>query len=99
MSVSDAGLEKTHSSRYYTTRRALFRLCVLESSRVFLRRIAGFEIMRVVSNETARASRTATVLSSLFRRERAAFGKRKPTRAPPAAPVVVETPLFGASVS
>ena len=65
--------------------------------------------MRVVSNETARASRTATVLLSLFRRERAAFGKRKPrapagaagearedrapvsSRAPPAAPAVVET--------
>ena len=67
-------MTKTPPSRE-TTRRALFRRShSFPSSRVFLRRLAGFETARVVSNETARVSRTASGI--VFRsRERAAFGK------------------------
>jgi len=56
--------------------------------------------MRAVSNETARASRTATVLVFISSRARRFREKKADARAAGAvgAPVVVETPLFGASV-
>jgi hypothetical protein len=77
---------------------------------VFLRRLAGFETARVVSNETARVSRTASGI--VFRSRRTSpLSEKKATRRrgrrpgdaggtraldPPPA---VEAPLFGASVS